>query len=199
MSELKVGSKAPEFKGFDQNENIIQLSNYDDKKLILYFYPKDNTPGCTKEACNLRDNYDQLKKFRKSAITSNLNADVKQKTNQVINSKLLNETIKCLDKQKHWNKNIPNMVKLYFIEMTNFLNTLKKKMKKNSKIGIVVGNSSYQGVPVAADLILSEIAKSLGYKIKEIIVTRNNETSSQQYKKIGNLIKYIRESIIILK
>ena len=145
------------------------------------------------------NNYDQLKKFRKSAITSNLNADVKQKTDQVINSKLLIETIKCLNKQKHWNKNIPNMEKLYFIEMANFLNTLKKKMKKNSKIGIVVGNSSYQGVPVATDLILSEIAKSLGYKIKEIIVTRNNETSSQQYKKIGNLIKYIRESIIIFK
>ena len=44
-----------------------------------------------------------------------------------------------------------------------------------------------------------EVYKSLGFKVKEIIVTRNNETSSQQYKKIGNLIKYIRESIIILE
>jgi len=104
-----------------------------------------------------------------------------------------------LNKQKHWNKNIPNMVNLYLIEMHNFLSSLKKKIKKDSKIGIVVGNSSYQGVPVATDLILGEIAQSLGFKVKEIIVTRNNETSSQQYKKIGNLIKYIRESIIILE
>ena len=145
------------------------------------------------------NSYDQLRLLRKKAITSNLNADVKQKTDQIISSKLLIKTMAYLSKQKHWNKNIPNMVNLYFIEMHNFLASLKKKIKKDSKIGIVVGNSSYQGVPVATDLILGEIAQSLGFKVKEIIVTRNNETSSQQYKKIGNLIKYIRESIIILE
>jgi peroxiredoxin Q/BCP len=61
MSELKEGSVAPNFKGVDQNGNNIQLSDYANKKLILYFYPKDDTPGCTKEACNLRDNYEELK------------------------------------------------------------------------------------------------------------------------------------------
>lgn len=59
---LKEGDKAPYFKGFDQNNESIELSNFSDKKLILYFYPKDDTPGCTKEACNLRDNYDHLLK-----------------------------------------------------------------------------------------------------------------------------------------
>ena len=57
---IKEGDKAPHFKGFDQNNELIELSNFSDKKLILYFYPKDDTPGCTKEACNLRDNYDHL-------------------------------------------------------------------------------------------------------------------------------------------
>ena len=55
---LKEGDIAPDFKGLDQNGNQIQLSDFAGKNLILFFYPKDNTPGCTKEACDLRDNYD---------------------------------------------------------------------------------------------------------------------------------------------
>ena len=62
MAELKEGSKAPLFKGIDQNGNEVKLSDFAGKKIILYFYPKDNTPGCTAEACNLRDNYDDLLK-----------------------------------------------------------------------------------------------------------------------------------------
>lgn len=57
---LKVGDIAPAFEGIDQNENPIKLSDFTGKKLALYFYPKDNTPGCTAQACNLRDNYDAL-------------------------------------------------------------------------------------------------------------------------------------------
>jgi peroxiredoxin Q/BCP len=61
MNSLKEGDSAPDFSGTDQNGNQIKLSDFSDKKLILYFYPKDDTPGCTKEACNLRDNYQELK------------------------------------------------------------------------------------------------------------------------------------------
>ena len=61
MSELKAGDKAPSFSGRDQNGNLISLSHFKGKKLVIYFYPKDNTPGCTAEACNLRDNYPELK------------------------------------------------------------------------------------------------------------------------------------------
>jgi peroxiredoxin Q/BCP len=60
MSELKEGMKAPDFKGIDQNGKEVKLSDFAGKKLVLYFYPKDNTPGCTAEACNLRDNYTEL-------------------------------------------------------------------------------------------------------------------------------------------
>lgn len=59
---LKVGDKAPAFEGIDQDGNEIKLSDFSGKKLVLYFYPKDNTPGCTAQACNLRDNYDALLK-----------------------------------------------------------------------------------------------------------------------------------------
>ena len=61
MNALKEGDSAPDFSGTDQNGNPIKLSDFSRKKLILYFYPKDDTPGCTKEACNLRDNYNELK------------------------------------------------------------------------------------------------------------------------------------------
>lgn len=62
MSHLKVGDKAPEIKGKDQHGKEVALSDFKGKKLVLYFYPKDDTPGCTAEACNLRDNYDAIKK-----------------------------------------------------------------------------------------------------------------------------------------
>lgn len=58
--ELEVGKKAPDFEGKDQNGNTIKLSDFKGKKVVLYFYPKDNTPGCTAQACNLRDNYELL-------------------------------------------------------------------------------------------------------------------------------------------
>ena len=57
---LKVGDKAPEFSSFNQNGENISLKDFRGKNIILYFYPRDNTPGCTAQACNLRDNYKQL-------------------------------------------------------------------------------------------------------------------------------------------
>ena len=60
MSNIKQGDKAPEFTGVNQNGDAVSLSRYAGKKLVLYFYPKDDTPGCTAEACNLRDNYDKF-------------------------------------------------------------------------------------------------------------------------------------------
>jgi len=58
MSKLTAGNKAPMFEGVNQNGKKISLNDFEGKKLILYFYPKDNTPGCTAEACNLNDNYE---------------------------------------------------------------------------------------------------------------------------------------------
>lgn len=57
MSTLKKGDKAPEFSGFDQDNNPHSLSDYAGKKLVVFFYPKADTPGCTAEACDLRDNH----------------------------------------------------------------------------------------------------------------------------------------------
>lgn len=59
---LSKGDKAPDFTATDQDGNPISLKDFKGKKLVLYFYPKDNTPGCTAQACDLRDNYSRLKK-----------------------------------------------------------------------------------------------------------------------------------------
>lgn len=61
MKMLKVGDKVPDFISEDQDGTIIKLSDYQGSKLIVFFYPRANTPGCTAEACNLRDNYSALK------------------------------------------------------------------------------------------------------------------------------------------
>src|SRR5690606_18289843 len=62
IMSLEIGQKAPDFEVKDQEGNIIRLSDYRGKKVVLYFYPIDNTPGCTAQACNIRDNYEALQK-----------------------------------------------------------------------------------------------------------------------------------------
>lgn len=57
---MNIGDKAPEILGRDQDGKEVKLADFKGKKLVLYFYPKDNTPGCTTEACNLRDNYQRF-------------------------------------------------------------------------------------------------------------------------------------------
>ena len=59
---LQVGDKAPAVLGINQDGTEIKISDFAGKKVVLYFYPKDNTPGCTAQACSLRDNYDDLQK-----------------------------------------------------------------------------------------------------------------------------------------
>ena len=62
MTHLKEGDTAPDFSGLNQDSQLMSLQDFKNKKLILYFYPKDNTPGCTAESCNLTENYSKLTK-----------------------------------------------------------------------------------------------------------------------------------------
>ena len=63
MTHLKPGDQAPYFEGLNEKGEKISLDDYKGKRLVLFFYPKDDSPGCTKEACNLRDNFRQLQKL----------------------------------------------------------------------------------------------------------------------------------------
>ncbi len=84
---LQVGDQAPEFIGKDQTGNIIRLGDFAGKKLVLYFYPKDNTPGCTAQACNLRDNYAYLQQAGYEVL--GINADSEQSHQKFIEKKQL--------------------------------------------------------------------------------------------------------------
>jgi DNA modification methylase len=143
--------------------------------------------------------YEELRNLRKAALTSNLNADLKKKTKIVTTSKVLIPIIDYLNNTKLWDNKIPKMLNAYFSEMEQLLESLFEKTKKGGYCVIVVGNSSYGGLAVPTDIILAEIGKNLGFTVQEIIVARRNETSSQQYSKIGNLIEFVRESLIIFK
>jgi peroxiredoxin Q/BCP len=76
MTTLKVNDKAPNFVGLDQQGKTIQTADFAGKKYAVYFYPKNNTPGCTVQACNLRDNYDALSTAGISIIGVSMDTEV---------------------------------------------------------------------------------------------------------------------------
>lgn len=79
MKTLKVGDKAPDFKVNDQDGNSISSKDYKGKKWVVFFYPKANTPGCTAEACNLRDNYKELQKVGYELLGVSADSEKRQK------------------------------------------------------------------------------------------------------------------------
>lgn len=83
MTSLKVGDNAPQFEAKDQEGNTIKLSDYSGKKLVLFFYPKASTPGCTAEACNLSDNYQTF--LRKGYDVLGVSADSAKRQQNFIN------------------------------------------------------------------------------------------------------------------
>ena len=78
MNTLKAGDKVPEFTATDQDGNAVSLSDYKGKKLVVFFYPKANTPGCTAEACNLRDHYKELQDAGYSLLGVSADSQKKQ-------------------------------------------------------------------------------------------------------------------------
>ncbi|MDY0201778.1 MAG: thioredoxin-dependent thiol peroxidase [Tenuifilaceae bacterium] len=84
MTFLKPGDNAPIFKGLDENGSTIELHSFSGKKVVLYFYPKDSTPGCTAQACDLRDNYNML--LAKGYVVIGVSAD-SQKSHQKFKEK----------------------------------------------------------------------------------------------------------------
>jgi peroxiredoxin Q/BCP len=78
MDTLKVGDKVPDFNAIDQDGNPVSLTDYRGRKLVVFFYPKANTPGCTQEACNLRDHYGELQKAGYSLLGVSADSPKKQ-------------------------------------------------------------------------------------------------------------------------
>ncbi len=143
--------------------------------------------------------YKELRKLRKTALASNLSADLNRKIDAEHRTELLSKILSYLNKQELWDKRIPRMLDYYFYDMSQLLKMLYQKTKDEGYTVIVVGNSAYGNLTIPVDIILSQLGKKVGFTVKEIIVARRNETSSQQYNKLGSLLEYIRESIIVLK
>jgi len=143
--------------------------------------------------------YRDLREKRKRALRSNLNADLKKDIGVEHRTDLLYEIIKYLSKRQLWDKRIPLMLDGYFYDMYTLLNQLYQRTKNNGYCVIVVGNSAYGTIAIPTDIILAQMGMKVGFDVKEIIVARKNETSSQQHKKLGNLVEYLRESIVVLK
>jgi peroxiredoxin Q/BCP len=87
MGQLKIGDRAPDFSFTDPEGKMVSLKDFKGKKLILYFYPKDDTPGCTAEACNLRDNYQIL--LKKGFAILGVSADSEQSHKKFIEKYVL--------------------------------------------------------------------------------------------------------------
>jgi len=83
MKHLKISQAAPPFTAKDQNGDDISLSDFKGKPVVIYFYPKDNTPGCTTQACNLRDNYSDL--LAKNIVVIGVSADDQKSHQKFIN------------------------------------------------------------------------------------------------------------------
>jgi DNA modification methylase len=138
--------------------------------------------------------------FRESSVISHVHYKWSKRHNEfghnLINKKIAN----FLSKQNLWDKKIPNMLIGYFSDMGKVFSELKPNLNNGAILGFVVGNSVYAGVPVATDILLSEIAIKLGYELVGIEPYRTLTPSSQQLKIVSEMDKkYLRESLIILK
>jgi len=143
--------------------------------------------------------YDELRAKRKTALTSNLNANLDKNIDNSHKTELLSRIINYLSEEDLWNKRIVKMLNIYFNDMYKILQMLHYKTRKGGYCILVVGNSAYGNLTVPTDLLLAELGVKVGFKIKQIIAARNNETSSQQHLKLGKYSEYLRESIVIMK
>ena len=143
--------------------------------------------------------YEELRHKRKTALTSNLNADVTKNVSDQHKTELLDNILNYLSGEELWNKRIVKMLNVYFNDMFVVLEKIYKNTQKDGYCVIVVGNSAYGNLAIPTDLILGQLGQKVGFNVSEIIVARNNETSSQQHLKLEEYTEYLRESIIILR
>lgn len=140
--------------------------------------------------------YSELKKLRRNSLHSHLNGDLSRKVQS--KSATLAELLTRLKEKELWDKKIPKMLQLYYDDMFQVVEECYKALDDKGFCCIVVGNSAYGGIVFAADLILAEYAKQIGFTVDKIEVDRYIITSSQQYEITKETGKYLRESVVCL-
>lgn len=111
----------------------------------------------------------------------------------------LENLISLFDSDKLWNTRIPSVVRGYFDDTHTLLKKLYEQTVEGGYVGVVVGNSAYSGVIIPSDVLVADIAKEIGFKVKSIFVTRHLTTSSQQKQELEVLKNYLRESIVLFE
>ncbi|MFR4163510.1 MAG: thioredoxin-dependent thiol peroxidase [Paraclostridium sordellii] len=143
---LEIGVKAPEFKLQDKYGNLVSLSDFKNKKVVLYFYPKDSTPGCTKQACSFRDNYENFKSkdvvvigISKDSVKSHERFAQKNELPFILLSDPELETIKAYDvwkEKKLYGKIGFGVVRTtYIIDENGFIEKVYDKVKPDKNVG----------------------------------------------------------------
>ena len=134
MITLKIGDKAPDFELRDQKGSNVKLSSLKGKKIILYFYPKDDTSGCTKEACDLRDNFAALKKLNVEVLgisNDDLESHKKFSSKYNLNFPILSDADKKVSKEYGVYELKQNYGKTYYgITRSTFLIDENGKIEK---------------------------------------------------------------------
>ncbi len=143
------------------------------------------------------NNKEEFRLLRNTGFRSNTNAlnykSIKYKNEH------LEKLISLFDVDRLWNKKIPNVVRGYFDDTYSLLYKLFYQTKKGGKVGIVIGNSAYSGVIIPSDVLIADIAREIGFNVKNVFVTRHLTTSSQQKKELNVLKNFLRESIVLLE
>ncbi len=140
---------------------------------------------------------EDFRKLRNTGFRSNTNS-LNHKPIIYKNDNLEN-LISLFDSSKLWNNRIPSVVRGYFDDTHTLLKKLYQQTIKGGYVGIVVGNSAYSGVIIPSDSLIADIAKEIGFKVKNVFVTRHLTTSSQQKQELVYLKNYLRESIVLLQ
>lgn len=145
-----------------------------------------------------RNKTDQAK-FRAGSVRSHVHATWEPRYSSQ-GSAIIDELIRPqIEAQDLWSPRIGQMLSGYFQDLGKFLAGIKPQLADGAALGFVVGNSFYGGVAVATDLILADLAQNLGYDVDRVRVYRGVIPSSQQYRKLGENRKYMRESLVVLR
>jgi hypothetical protein len=140
---------------------------------------------------------EEFRLIRNTGFRSNINSLNHKPI--IYKNKYLESLISLFDSEKLWSSRIPSVVRGYFDDTHTLLNKLYNQTTKGGYVGIVVGNSAYSGVIIPSDVLIADIAKEIGFTVKNIFVTRHLTTSSQQKKELVVLNNYLRESIVLLE
>ncbi len=135
--------------------------------------------------------------LRKTGFRSNNNSVGRKPV--VYKNENIEQLISLFDVEMLWNCKIPSVVRGYFDDMNTLFSKLHQQTIYGGFVGVVVGNSAYAGVIIPTDILIADIAKEIGFKVRNIFVTRHLTTSSQQKRKLSPLKNYLRESIVLLQ